>query len=93
MSIICSSVCLLTTFLKTSTLDFQFLRKRLNIFNPQNLMSRIIEEDSYSEVMRPKLGFSRVFGQVLPPSFSGLILDKSSCTFNCKPYVTEKNIF
>ena len=91
--IVCPYVCLLTTFLKISTLDVSiFFSMWLRIFNVKKLMEfNFIGRFTFLH-KGPKLGFSFVFQKIPPSDLLGLILNKSSCNSHCKPCV-KKTLF
>ena len=92
----CPCVCLLTTFLKISTLDISnFFCMWLRIFNLQKLMQFNFRRRFTFLHKGPKLGFSYFvlfFQKILPSDFLGLILNKGSCNSHCKPSV-QKALF
>ena len=91
--IVCPYVCLLTTFLKISTLDFsKFFCMWQIIFNLQILMPLSFRGRFKFWHKGPKLGFSCFFQKILPSDVLGLILNKSSCNSHCKLCV-KKTLF
>ena len=93
--IVCPYVCLLTTFLKISTLDVSnFFCLWLRIFNLPKLMQFNFRGRFTFLHNGPKLGFSCCFffKKILPSDFLGQILNKSSCNSHCKRSV-QKALF
>ena len=91
--IICPYVCLLTTFIKISALEFsKFFCMWLRIFNLQKLMQFNFRGRFAFQHKGQKLGLSWFFQKILPSDFLGLVLNKSSCNSHCKPCV-KKTLF
>ena len=88
--IVCPYVCLLTTFLKISTLDFsKFFCTWLRIFNLQKLMQFNFRERFTFWHKEKKLGFFWFSQKNLPSDFLGLVFYEISCYSHCKPCVKK----